>query len=159
MPALADPLQYHDDGEGELDELVGTSTWSLGDAGEMSFRIKKRLLCEMTFVIRKPSRIPPFVAEATYDPTAEVVMGSDFWEERIAVNSLYHPLTMGRYKAEKARLFREMNSAKPKRGLAASCLKLHLRHGDFVVMHGANIHAFYEVRLPLYMHPIMDYRY
>lgn len=133
MRAVADLLQYHDDGESELDDLV--STWSLGGAGEMYFRIKKRFA-------------HPILSEAAYDPTADVVMGSDYWEERIALNSLYDPLTMGRYKAEKTRLFKKMRAEEKRKTFAPVCLKLHLRHGDFVVMHGANIHTYYEVRLP-----------
>ena len=52
-------------------------TWSLGGTAEMSFRIKKRYA-------------HPYLSEAFYDPTQEVVMGSDFWEERIAASSPYY---------------------------------------------------------------------
>ena len=93
LRTLADLVQYHDDGEHELDDLV--STWSLGSAGDMTFRIKKR-------------HAHPILFEAKYDPTAEFVMGSDFWEERMALNSLYHPQTMGKYKAEKSKLFQKI---------------------------------------------------
>ena len=58
-------MQWDDDGERELDDLV--STWSLGAPAHMEFRIKK-------------SHAHPNIGETSYNPNDEVVMGSDFWE-------------------------------------------------------------------------------
>ena len=112
----------------------------------MSFRIKKRYA-------------HPYLSEAFYDPTQEVVMGSDFWEDRIKLHALHNPATMDQYKAEKARIFEMMRTNKKRNSQPPWCLRLHLRHGDFVVMHGANIHTSYEVRLPHYVYPVMEHGY
>ena len=125
-------MQFHDDGEKELDDLV--STWSLGGIGEMEFRIKQ-------------SHAHPFLDEKTYKPMDEVVMGSDFWKERSNLNALYKNGLMDLYKEEKANFFAENGAAIKKRrnNVVPWCLRLKLHHGDFVVMHGAKIHTSYEV--------------
>ena len=75
--APAKSLQYHDDGEKTLGDLV--ATWSLGAPGDMFFRIKK-------------AYAHPVLNEASYDPTEEVVKGSDYWQERAALNNVdAHP--------------------------------------------------------------------
>ena len=174
LPAIAHKTQYHDDGEKELDDLV--STWSLGAPGEMFFRIKK-------------SYAHPVLSEATYNPKSEVVMGSDYWNERATLNNIYITGTSADFQQAKTKLFAQINKdqetkagaeARKKRvseeegddsepaeddvgkedtkkgrrkgGLAPWCLRLYLRHGDFVVMHGAKIHAAYEVSHSCYGH-------
>ena len=112
----------------------------------MSFRIKKRFA-------------HPILSEKYYDPDQEVVMGSDFWEDRVKLNALHNPDTMDEFKAEKARLFKKMGDEAKAKRLAPWCLKLQLRHGDFVIMHGANVHTYYEVRLPHYVYRIVQYGY
>lgn len=123
-------MQYHDDGEKELDDLV--STWSLGAPAEMFFRIKKK-------------DAHPHLDINTYDPHAEVIMGSDFWAERMSINESYQRGFMNLYNSEKAALFAANQARMNKDTFAPWCLRLNLSHGDFVVMHGAKIHAAYEV--------------
>ena len=123
-------MQYHDDGEKELDDLV--STWSLGAPAEMFFRIKKK-------------DAHPYLDVHSYDPHAEVVMGSDFWAERMSLNDSYKRGFMNIYRADKAAFFDANRAKMNKDNFAPWCLRLNLSHGDFVVMHGAKIHAAYEV--------------
>ena len=99
-----DGLQWHDDGEETLDDLVGT--WSLGGTGEMQFRINKHYAY-------------PALNEATYDPHAEVVMGSHYWKQRTELNHVYLTGTQEAFAAKKAEMFAEMRTdkrqkAKPK---------------------------------------------
>ena len=131
----------------------------------------------MYFRIKK-AYAHPILNEATYDPMEEVVMGSDYWEERTNLNGIYVAGALEEFEAEKLKVFAkirrqakakgkaktknasdveegESDPAEPtedvgagkKGGLAPWCLRLYLRHGDFVVMHGANIHKSYEVSL------------
>ena len=123
-------MQYHDDGEKQLDDLV--STWSLGAPAEMFFRMKKKFA-------------HPRLEESVYNPNSEVVMGSDFWEERLKLNELYHHGMTDAFKQQKAEFFKANRNALNKNGFARWCLRLELSHGDFVVMHGAKIHTAYEV--------------
>ena len=169
--APANPAQYHDDGEKTLGDLV--ATWSLGAPGSMFFRIKK-------------AYAHPILNEASYDPTEEVVMGSDYWEERTKLNNVFTTASMDKYEKEKTKVFKDIRrqaktKAKGKKeasdpddgdtdvadptgnvgagrkgSLAPWCLHLYLRHGDFVVMHGAKIHTAYEVSLLKPPYPAAD---
>ena len=78
-----------------------------------------------------------------YDPTAFVRPGSQFWEMRTAVNELYRAGRMDMYKPAKEELGKEL--AKDRRQNAPTILSLELRHGDLVVMHGAELHEIHEV--------------
>ena len=126
-------MQYHDDGEKELDDLV--ATWSLGAQAEMFFRMKQ-------------SHAHPVLKETSYNPNSPVVMGSDFWQERMALNDSFKNDTKAEYRKKKADFFaknREAISNRKMDSLKPWCLRLNLSHGDFVVMHGAEIHRSYEV--------------
>ena len=123
-------MQYHDDGEKQLDDLV--STWSLGAPAEMFFRMKKKYA-------------HPRLEEGNYNPRSEVVMGSDFWAERLQLNALHNSGMTDAYNREKSEFFRVNRNAMNKNNLSRWCLRLELNHGDFVVMHGARIHTAYEV--------------
>lgn len=139
----------------------------------------------MFFRIKK-SYAHPDLDEATYNPKQEVVMGSDYWKERIALNNLYDAGMPNQFQQEKVKLFVKIledkkakakgkgrgkenqapgdegeddeiepvenktrkkwaNQSSRKGSLPPWCLRLYLRHGDFVVMHGAKIHTAYEV--------------
>lgn len=135
----------------------------------MFFRIKKNFA-------------HPTLDEASYDPMREVVMGSDYWAERRALNAVFAKGPQEEFEQEKTKFFEKLSKeqkakekkkkkggaetddgdgesqetpeevgagkkgASKKGGIAPWCLRLYLRHGDFVVMHGAKIHTAYEVR-------------
>ena len=78
-----------------------------------------------------------------YDPTAFVRPGSQAWEMRAAVNELYRAGRMDKYEQAKEELGKAL--AKDKHQNAPTALSLELRHGDLVVMHGAELHEIHEV--------------
>ena len=45
----------------------------------------------------------PILSEAFYDPIKEVVMGSDFWEDRVKLNTLYNSVTLEKIDARESR--------------------------------------------------------
>ena len=78
-----------------------------------------------------------------YDPMAFVRPGSQAWEMRTAINELYRAGRMEKYEQAKEELGKEL--AKDRRQNAPTTLSLELRHGDLVVMHGAELHEIHEV--------------
>ena len=78
-----------------------------------------------------------------YDPTAFVRPGSQAWEMRTAIKELYRAGCMEKYEQAKEELGKAL--AKDKHTNAPTTLSLELRHGDLVVMHGAELHEIHEV--------------
>ena len=102
----------------------------------------------MEFRIKR-SHAHPNLGEESYDPTDEVVMGSDFWQSRQRLNALYRAGHMNAFRLAKREFFdtnrTEIRRLGARNAQVPWCLQLQLSHGDFVVMHGAQIHTSYEV--------------
>ena len=169
LPAIAHKKQYHDDGEKELDDLV--STWSLGAPGEMFFRIKKSyahpVLREATYNPQSEVVMGSDYWKARAALTGIYLTGTsaDFQQAKAKLFAQISKdqKTKAAAEAKKKRVSEEdgddsepaedeaekedTKKCNKKSGLAPWCLRLYLRHGDFVVMHGAKIHAAYEVSL------------
>lgn len=79
-----------------------------------------------------------------YDPNEIVLEGSRLWEERRALNAKYGQISDADFEAEKKRLY-TMYKADKSRKTCEAVLKMKLKHGDFVVMHGADIQTYFEV--------------
>ena len=103
----------------------------------MTFRIKSKHWQSKDKVSDKK------ILSDKYDPTAFVRPGSQAWEMRAAVNELYRAGHIDKYKQAKEELGKAL--VKDKHQNAPTTLSLELRHGDLVVMHGAELHKIHEV--------------
>ena len=126
-------MNYHDDGEDGLGKTV--ITLSLGGEATMSFRMKEKYY------------FPKEMSEkntATYDPKSEVVVGSKFWAERVALNDSFESATDDEWEAAKKKLFADYKTAKGSK-TPPQVLTITLKHGDYLIMHGSDIQKYYEV--------------
>ena len=92
-----------------------------------------------------------------YQPDHMVLEGSKLWEERRALNAKHGKISEAKFQAEKQKLYgqwRAFHLSKVKEARGKECptlLNLKLKHGDFVIMHGAEIQTFFEVGCPQFV--------
>ena len=79
----------------------------------------------------------------TYNPHAWVRPGSQAWEERNVINSLYASGDMQGFEAAKFELAKSLKKSRAQNGPAL--ITLELKHGDMIVMHGEEIQKYFEV--------------
>ena len=92
-----------------------------------------------------------------YDPNKEVLEGSKLWKERQELNAKYGQIPKADFELEKEKLYakwKEYHHEKPREGEppkdhrgkeCPTLLNLKLKHGDYVIMHGAEIQKYFEV--------------
>lgn len=126
---ITDFSQYHDDGEEDLGPTI--ATLSLGGEAAMTVRLKKK-----HFNVKN-------MLKETYDPEAFVFPHSQLYEERNALNRLYGTVNSAEFENAKKGFLEKLKRIRTVN--APVILKLRLRHGDMVVMHGADIQRYWEV--------------
>ena len=100
----------------------------------------------MTFRMKAKYFLPKNLTPETYDPELPVLKGSQAWQLREAANAHFHAGKVVEYEDVKRELFAFLNrDAERKKKHAPTALTLELRHGDMVVMHGAEIQRVWEV--------------
>ena len=124
-----DSLQYHDDGEASLGPTV--ASLSLGCPARMKWRLKMKYWCG--FKDKKQKH---------YDPCLPIVPGCRKPEERHRLNELAKTLSAAELDAAAQKAL-SYEPGKPK--TPPVILELDLRHGDYMVMHGALMQVYYEV--------------
>lgn len=77
-----------------------------------------------------------------YDPLAPVLPGCKAYDERVKLNSRWGKIPKHAWEEEKAALYKKIGRI----GNAPVLLTMQLNHGDMVVMHGAEMQKYYEVR-------------
>ncbi len=97
----------------------------------MSWRLKMRYWCGFKDKSRKH-----------YDPDQPILPGCRKPEERRRLNELAKTVTSAELDAA-AQLALEFQKGEPR--TPPDVLKMDLRHGDYMVMHGASMQIFYEV--------------
>lgn len=123
--------QYHDDGEESLGPTV--ASLSLGCPAKMRWRLKAKYWCGFRDKARKH-----------YDPNQPVLRGCRKPEERCKLNELAKTASTEELdKAAQVALAFEKNESKT----PPVVLELDLRHGDYMVMHGASMQVYYEVSI------------
>ena len=121
---LMNKQQWHDDGANDLGPDV--ASLSLNGAATMTFRMKSKYF------------LPKDLTPDKYDPELPVQKGSQAWQLRDAANEYLQVGRVTEYKAAMQELFQFLNmDSEKKKKHASTCLTLKLRHGDMVVMHGA----------------------
>lgn len=123
--------QYHDDGEESLGPTV--ASLSLGSPAKMRWRLKAKYWCGFKDKLRKH-----------YDPNQPVLLGCRKPEERHKLNELAKTVSTEELNkaAQVALAFANNESKTP-----PMVLELDLRHGDYMVMHGASMQVYYEVSI------------
>ena len=126
---LANNSQYHDDGEKSLGPTV--ASLSLGCPAKMKWRLKMKYWCGFKDKARNH-----------YDPDQPILPGCRKPEERQKLNELAKTVSTTELDAaaKVALAFEGGESKTP-----PVVLELDLRHGDFMVMHGASMQVYYEV--------------
>ena len=102
----------------------------------------------MTFRMKAKYYLPKDLTPAKYNPELPVQKGSQAWQLRETVNAHFKAGRGAEYEAKKKELFRFLGrdgEKKKKQKHAPTSLTLELRHGDMVVMHGAEIQKVWEV--------------
>lgn len=124
--------QYHDDGEKDIGPTV--ATLSLGGEAEMFVRMKEKY-----FSAKK-------ISADTKNSDMDVLSGCQLYEERMKLKQAYEThddeqisVALNEFNDKRKTQFRSR--------LARPCLTMTLRHGDMVVMHGADIQKYFEVSL------------
>ncbi|KAI9894742.1 MAG: hypothetical protein M1814_002099 [Vezdaea aestivalis] len=127
-------MSYHDDGETGLAPTI--ATLSLGGSAKMDFRMKHRYYFGRTAT-----------ANSKYSPDVDVVSGCVLEAERTHYKGLVEAGTMN--KAEFNAAIKAASTATTPTGRRSgkkhpSVLTMELKHGDYVVMCGADIQRYYE---------------
>ena len=127
--SLTDDLQYHDDGEASLGPTV--VSLSLGCPAKMKWRLKTKYWCGFKDKLRQH-----------YDPLLPILPGCRKPEERHKLNKLAKTASKEDLDAAAkiALAFGKGESRSPQ-----VVLEMDLRHGDYMVMHGASMQLYYEV--------------
>ena len=102
----------------------------------------------MNFRMKAKYWLAQSLTPETYDPELPVRTGSQAYKLRNAANEHFKAGRLADYKAAKKELFHGKKSETKKKN-APTVLTLELKHGDMVVMHGADIQKFYEVSVLL----------
>ena len=131
---ITDKYQWHDDGEKDLGPDI--ASLSLGGAATMTFRMKAK------------HWLAKNLSSDNYDPELPVQTGSQAYQFRNIVNEHYKAGRMAEYERTKAELLKYYNKDEKKKKHAPTSLTLELKHGDMVVMHGAEIQKIWEVWYP-----------
>lgn len=127
-------MGWHDDGEKDLRPDVAAI--SLGGAADMLFRMKAKVFL---------ATANGFTPE-NYNPEQSFQPGVQGWKLRSIANEHFKARRSEEHEAAKAELFSFLKSKREaSRKHAPDILKLFLRHGDIVVMHGAQVQRLYEV--------------
>ena len=126
---LANSSQYHDDGEESLGPTV--ASLSLGCPAKMKWRLKSKYWCGFKDKARKH-----------YDPNQPILPGCRKPEERRKLNELAKTVSTEQLDAaaQEALAFVKNETKTP-----PVVLEMDLRHGDYMVMHGASMQVYYEV--------------
>ncbi|KAL8822721.1 MAG: hypothetical protein Q9191_006546 [Dirinaria sp. TL-2023a] len=128
-------MGYHDDGEKGLGITVGSL--SLGGEADFSFRMKDGHWSPK-MMMTDPEK---------YDPAKIVLEGSKFWKERRDLNSKFGHVSKTQFEKEKMELYSKWKNDTAKENRGRECpvlLKMKLKHGDYVIMHGAEIQQYFE---------------
>jgi hypothetical protein len=126
--SFTNSLKYHDDGEVDLGPTI--ATLSLGCEASMSIRMKA------TYFYGK-TKAGKLLAD---DP---VLPGCFEYEKRKELKELRGTISDVEYQKRRETLF---SNIKFKKGAnTVEVLNMRLKHGDMVVMHGADIQKYYEV--------------
>ena len=91
-----------------------------------------------------------------YNPAEPVLEGSKLWEARRALNEQFGSLSSELFDKKKAKLYAQWGELKGGRK-SPMLLSLKLKHGDFMVMHGADIQKYYEVSPSMMKEPNFTY--
>lgn len=128
---LANGSQYHDDGEESLGPTV--VSLSLGCPAKMKWRLKMRYWSGFKDKLRQK-----------YDPDQPILPGCRKPEQRRKLNELAKTVSAAELNAaaQRAMAFDKKESKTP-----PAVLELDLRHGDYMVMHGASMQIYYEVSI------------
>ena len=126
---LANSSQYHDDGEVSLGPTV--ASLSLGCPAKMKWRLKSKYWCGFRDKNRQH-----------YDPKQPILPGCRKPEERRKLNELAKTATTAELDAaaQVTLAFEPRESRTP-----PVIIDMELRHGDYMVMHGASMQIYYEV--------------
>lgn len=124
MPTVTNGLQYHDDGESTLGPDI--AAWSLGCPAEFNIRMKYKYYSG-------------FTTKGSYDPSLPVVPGCFAPEKRHELNGLKDKMSSEALTAKAKKLLKGCQRQPP------DIIKMKLRHGDFVSMHGSPMQLYYEV--------------
>ena len=124
-------VQYHDDGETTLGPTV--MSLSLGCPALMNWRMKFKYYSG--FVNRNRER---------YDPTIAILPGCFRAEKRAELNAMASTLTSPELTKKAKELLKGCPLTPP------VVLKMKLRHGDIVGMHGVDLQKYYEVNYPVF---------
>ena len=120
-------FQFHDDGEKELGPTI--ATLSLGGRATMSLRMKERYY-------------RGFTKGGKYNPREPLLPGCAFEEDRKSLNNKWGKVSDKQFGIEVNQLSKRLN-----RKNSPVFLNMTLCHGDIVIMHGAEMQKYYEVRL------------
>lgn len=118
--------QYHDDGESTLGPTI--ATLSLGSRAKMMIRMKAKYY----FGIKK---------SGVYNHLAPVLPGCKMYEERLELSSLYGKISNEAFEEAKETLCKKLRLV----GSPPPLLTMYIKHGDMIVMHGAEMQKYYEV--------------
>ena len=102
----------------------------------------------MTFRMKAKYHLPKDLTPKKYNPELPVHKGSHAWQLREAATAHYKAGRAAEYEKAKKELFTFLGRDREKKKKhAPTVLTLELRHGDMVVMHGAEIQKVWEVCL------------
>ena len=127
----ANSSQYHDDGEKSLGPTVASI--SLGCPAKMKWRLKTRYWSGFKGKARKH-----------YDPDQPVLPGCRKPDERHKLNELAKTASTEKLD-EAAQVALAFTKGEPRQPPVV--LEMDLRHGDYMVMHGASMQVYYEVSI------------
>lgn len=127
-------MKYHDDGEKELGPTV--ATMALGAPSSMHIRMKERY-----FRGYKTGN----VSGVHFDPDVEILPGSAHENKR-------RELAASTMSAEEKN--QEMQGlVSSKKPIHGDILRMAFNHGDIIIMHGAEVQKYFEVKWPLLYNP------
>ncbi len=129
-------VQSHDDGETTLGPTV--MSLSLGCPALMSWRMKSKYFSG--FVNKTRNR---------YDPTIPILPGCFKPEKREELNAMASTMTPDELTRKAKELLKGCPLSPP------VVLKMKLRHGDIMGMHGVDLQKYYEVSC----HPVAIYAF
>ena len=118
-------MQYHDDGEDTLGSTV--TSWSFGGPSAFNFRVKDKFFSGFKAAGHK-----------NYDSALPVIGLCYKPEVRKAINQNANGMSQ-------AKLDKVAKDALSGCKKSPTFLKMKLRHGDFMVMHGADMQKYTEV--------------
>ena len=121
---VADTPQFHDDGESTLGPHI--AAWSLGCPAWMNIRMKSKFYSG-------------FKKDRTYDPSLPIIPGCFKADVRQKLNDKKDTMDSKKLTSLAKTLLKGCPTKPP------IILRMRLRHGDFMSMHGASMQKYYEV--------------